>query len=142
MPGDPRADREVHHLSGENEGRHHPHQRCRSVLEPPLDGLESVKEARRAHDARQRRHAGIENRVRNMHASNPEPVHIMANQKTLTHLIIMPVCRLVKNFIPRFGKWTMSLARRAGTRLLSRLELVPCGSGFVAWTRSSRQVRL
>src|SRR5208337_4771921 len=113
---------------------------CRSLLEPPLDGLDSVKEARRAHDARQRRHAGIENRVRNMHASNPEPVHIIVIQRS-PHLphdnARMPFGQKLHTAV---CKWTMSFTRRAGTRLLSRLRLVTCRSVFVAWTRSSRQV--
>ena len=132
MPGDPRANREVHHLSGEDEGRHHPHQRCRSLLELPLDGLESVKEARRAQDARQRRHAGIENRVRNMHVSNPEPVHIAGNERS-PHPphdnARMPFRQKLHTAVWQVDDEQHHISANAA---LSRLEIVICGSVFVA----------
>src|SRR5271165_4513182 len=56
-------------------------------------------------------------------------------REALTHPMIRPVCRSVKNFIPRFGKWTMSVTTPAGTRLVRDVPRAPpvriraCDSG-------------
>ena len=83
-PETPGPDREVHHLRGEDEGGHHPHERRRPLAEPPLHRPQAVPQPPGAHDPRDRRHTGNEKAIRNMHRSCPETQWAAVGRSVLT----------------------------------------------------------
>ncbi len=103
-----RSHREVHHLGGEDEGRHRSHQHCGALAKLTPQQTHAESEPGRGHTPQYRRHLRIEYRVRDMHRSIPTSLravclyipHDLNPMKPAPTAIVSSVCRFVKNFIP------------------------------------------